>query len=159
MRADILFTSLAVAGSASARVMRLAASSIHYDWDVTGWTAACLQDGCTYDFQIAGEANYTSRPPRPAFKARCAGEGEGAPYRLCQRLDGEDNDALVVAKLLPSNNHTINGTHQATIQVSLKHTDLDIPTTWWNYTGHANSMYGASKQSFTMNPDEVFGVA
>jgi hypothetical protein len=79
------------------------------------------------DFKIYGAANLTGRPPRPSFTAHCAGQGEGAPYRFCQRVDQEDNDAVVVAKLLPGNNSTTNGTRQATIQVSLKHTDLDNP--------------------------------
>jgi hypothetical protein len=78
------------------------------------------------DFNITGAANLTSRPPTPGFKAYCVGSGEGAPYELCTRLDDEDTDAVVVAKLLPSN-ITPNGTRIATIQVSLRYTDLYTP--------------------------------
>ncbi|KAI3326255.1 hypothetical protein HD806DRAFT_441502 [Xylariaceae sp. AK1471] len=161
MRADILLTALAGASSASAMIMRIAASSIHYDWDVTGWSAGCARQGCYYDFNITGAANLTSRPPTPRFKAYCSGSGEGAAYRLCTRLDHEDTDALVVAKLLPSN-ITANGTRLATIQVSLRYTDLYTSTTWWNFTGHGSSFYNqfvAPLQNFTITPDEITGVA
>lgn len=161
MRADLFLAALAGASSASARVLRIAADSIEYNWDVTGWSAGCARAGCYYDFNITGDANLTSKPPTPAFKAYCAGEGEGSPYRLCQRIDDEDTDAIVVAKLLQSNT-TINGTRPAIIQVSLKYTDLYTPTTWWNFTGHASSFYNqfvAPLQNFTITPDEITGVA
>ncbi len=136
MRADILLTALAGVSSASAAVMRIAADSIEYDWAVTGWSAGCARAGCYYgssesspygvilliivvDFNVTGAENLTSRPATPAFKAYCSGDGEGSPYRLCQRLDEEDTDAIVVAKLLPST--TTNGTRHAKIQVILKY--------------------------------------
>ncbi|KAI0408839.1 hypothetical protein F4802DRAFT_298648 [Xylaria palmicola] len=161
MRAGILLAALASASSASAMVMRIAAETVTYDWAVTEWSAGCNRRGCYYDFNVTGAANLTSRPPTPAFKAYCAGDGEGSPYRLCQRLDEEDTDAIVVAKLLPSNT-TVNGTRPAIIQVSLKYTDLYTPTTWWNFTGHASSFYNqfvAPLQNFTITPDEITGVA
>ncbi|KAI0502840.1 hypothetical protein F5B22DRAFT_44506 [Xylaria bambusicola] len=161
MRADILLTALAGASSASAMVMRIAAESMEYDWAVTGWSAGCARQGCYYDFNITGEANLTSRPATPAFKAYCAGDGEGSPYRLCQRIDEEDTDAIVVAKLLPSNT-TTNGTRHAKIQVSLRYTDLYSSTTWWNFTGRAVSFYNqfsAPLQNFTITPTEITGVA
>ncbi|KAI1746531.1 hypothetical protein F4782DRAFT_54767 [Xylaria castorea] len=161
MRADILLTALAGASSASAAVMRIAADTLVYDWAVTGWSAGCARAGCYYDFNITGAANLTSRPPTPAFKAYCSGDGEGSPYRLCTRLDTEKTDAIVVAKLLKSEIQP-NGTRPATIQVSLKYTDLYTPTTWWNFTGHASSFYNqfsAPVQNFTITPDEITGVA
>ncbi|KAH8156475.1 hypothetical protein CIB48_g11772 [Xylaria polymorpha] len=148
MRADVIFTALAGASSVSAAVMRISADSMQYDWAVT-------------DFNVTGAANLTSRPPTPAFKAYCAGDGEGSPYRRCTRLDKEKTDAIVVAKLLPSD-ISANGTRSATIQVSLKYTDLYTPTTWWNFTGHASSFYNqfsAPLQNFTITPDEITGVA
>ncbi|KAI1181973.1 hypothetical protein F5B17DRAFT_444615 [Nemania serpens] len=160
MRADIFLAALVGASSASATVMRILAESMNYNWAVTGWSAGCARAGCFYDFNITGAANLTSRPPTPAFKAYCSGEGEGSPYRLCDRLDEEDTDAIVVAKLLPGT--ITNGTRPATIQVSLKYTDLDTPTTWWNFTGHASSFYNqfvAPVQNFTITPDEITGVA
>ncbi|KAI1194800.1 hypothetical protein F5X97DRAFT_263953 [Nemania serpens] len=160
MRADIFLAALVGASSASAAVMRILAESIQYNWAVTGWNAGCARAGCFYDFNITGVGNLTSRPPTPGFKAYCSGEGEGSPYRLCDRLDSEDTDAIVVAKLLPSS--ILNGTRPATIQVSLKYTDLDTPTTWWNFTGHASSFYNqfvAPSQNFTITPDEITGVA
>ncbi|KAI0974105.1 hypothetical protein F4678DRAFT_399347 [Xylaria arbuscula] len=161
MRANILFAALAGASSASASVFRIAAESMEYDWAVTGWSAGCARSGCYYDFNVTGAENLTQYPPTPAFKAYCSGDGEGSPYRLCQRLDDEDTDALVVAKLLPSNT-TSNGTRHARIQVSLKYTDLYTPTTWWNFTGHADSVYNqfvAPLQNFTITPSEITGVA
>ncbi|KAI3342248.1 hypothetical protein F4824DRAFT_485990 [Ustulina deusta] len=160
MRADILLTALAGVSSASAAVMRIAADSIEYDWAVTGWSAGCARAGCYYDFNVTGAENLTSRPATPAFKAYCSGDGEGSPYRLCQRLDEEDTDAIVVAKLLPST--TTNGTRHAKIQVSLKYTDIYSSTTWWNFTGHADSFYNqfaAPLQNFTITPTEITGVA
>ncbi|GAW17032.1 hypothetical protein EKO27_g4030 [Xylaria grammica] len=161
MRAGILLTALMGASSASASVMRIAADSMEYDWAVTGWSAGCARSGCYYDFNVTGVQNLTQRPATPAFKAYCSGFGEGAPYRLCDRLDEEDTDAIVVAKLLPSN-ITANGTRSAIIQVSLKYTDLETPTTWWNFTGHAASFYNqfsAPLQNFTITPSEIIGVA
>ncbi|KAI1156926.1 hypothetical protein F4825DRAFT_140447 [Nemania diffusa] len=125
MRADIVFAALASASSASAAVMRVSTESMVYDWAVTGWNAGCARAGCYYDFNVTGAANLTSMPPTPAFKAYCSGDGEGSPYRLCTRLDDEDTDAIVVAKLLPST--IINNTRAAMIQVSLKYTDLYTP--------------------------------
>lgn len=75
------------------------------------------------EFNITGPSNLTTYPPTPGFQAACAGSGEGIPYRLCTRFDDEDNDALIVSKLLPSN-VTTNGTRIARIQVSLRYTDL-----------------------------------
>ncbi|KAI0206114.1 hypothetical protein F4808DRAFT_455601 [Astrocystis sublimbata] len=153
MRADFLLTALAGACSASAAVMRISADTLEYNWAVTGWSAGY--------FNITGAANYTSRPPTPAFKAYCAGDGEGSPYRLCRRVDKEKTDAIVVAKLLPRPTYN-NGTVPATIQVSLRYTDLYTPTTWWNFTGHASSFYNqfvAPLQNFTITPDEITGVA
>ncbi|KAJ8121190.1 hypothetical protein ONZ43_g2293 [Nemania bipapillata] len=160
MRTDFLLAALVGASSVSAAVMRISAESMEYDWEVTGWNAGCARAGCYYDFNVTGAANLTSRPPTPAFKAYCAGDGEGSPYRLCTRLDEEDTDAVVVAKLLPST--VDNGTRIATIQVSLKYTDLYTPTTWWNFTGHASSFYNqfvAPSQNFTITPDTITGVA
>ncbi|KAI1171407.1 hypothetical protein F4777DRAFT_582974 [Nemania sp. FL0916] len=162
MRAAIILTALASASSASAAVMRIAADTMEYNWDVTGWNAGCARSGCYYDFNITGAANLTSKPPTPAFKAYCAGDGEGSPYRLCDRLDKEDTDAIVVAKLLPGSSNSTNGTRPATIQVSLRYTDLYSSTTWWNFTGHASSFYNqfaAPSQNFTITPDEITGVA
>ncbi|KAI1823830.1 hypothetical protein F4861DRAFT_298380 [Xylaria intraflava] len=161
MRANILLAALVSASSASAAILRIAADTLEYDWVVTDWDAGCSRNECAYDFKIAGPANYTSRPATPAFEAHCAGNGEGAPYRLCKRLDSGETDAEVVSKLLPSNS-TTNGTHPAIIQVSLKYTDLNSPTTWWNFTGHATSFYNefvAPRQTFTITPDEIAGVA
>ncbi|TGJ88714.1 hypothetical protein E0Z10_g31 [Xylaria hypoxylon] len=161
MRANILLTALAGASSASASVMRIAADSMEYDWAVTGWSAGCARAGCYYDFNITGAENLTQSPATPAFKAYCSGYYEGAPYTLCERLDEEDTDATVVAKLLPSN-ITANGSRYAVIQVSLEYTDLETPTTWWNFTGHASSIYNqfvAPLQSFTITPSEIIGVA
>ncbi|KAI8624451.1 hypothetical protein F5Y19DRAFT_315957 [Xylariaceae sp. FL1651] len=161
MRADIFLAALAGASSASATVMRIAAESSTYDWAVTGWTAGCARAGCYYNFNVTGAANLTGRPPVPAFKAYCNGMGEGAPYAPCERLDDEDTDARVVAKLLPSVTAP-NGTRPVTIQVSLEYSDLYTPGTWWNYTGHGTSFYNqvvAPAQNFTITIDEIFGVA
>ncbi|KAI1434300.1 hypothetical protein GGR50DRAFT_663285 [Xylaria sp. CBS 124048] len=162
MRADIILAAIAGASSASASVMRIASETMEYDWTVTGWKAGCLHKECAYDFTISGPLNLTSRPETPAFEAHCAGNGEGSPYRLCKRVDSEKTDAIVVSKLLPNTNPTTNGTHPAIIQVSLKYTDLNSPTTWWNFTGHAASIYNellSPLQSFTITPDEIEGVA
>ncbi|KAI0479758.1 hypothetical protein F4859DRAFT_449114 [Xylaria cf. heliscus] len=161
MRADIIFAAIAGASSASAAVLRIAADTMDYSWEVTGWSAGCARAGCYYDFNVTGAENLSSNPATPAFKAYCAGEGEGSPYRLCTRLDDGKDDAVVVAKLLPSTTQE-DGSRPATIQVSLKYTDLNTPTTWWNFTGHAASFYNqfnAPLQSFTITPDEITGVA
>ncbi|KAI1344946.1 hypothetical protein F5Y15DRAFT_12495 [Xylariaceae sp. FL0016] len=161
MRAATFLAALAGASSASAAVFRIAATTISYDWDVTGWSAGCAESGCSYDFNITGAGNETSKPPRPGFMAYCTGQGEGADYQVCEQLDTEDNDARVVAKLLASNG-TANGTGSAHIQVSLRYTDLETSTTWWNYTGDAFAPYNQFStpgEEFTIRPDEVFGVA
>ncbi|KAJ2968524.1 hypothetical protein NUW58_g10204 [Xylaria curta] len=181
MRVGTLLTALMGASSVSAAVMKIAAETLDYNWEVTGWSAGCARS-CYYDFNITGVENLKSRPPTPAFKAYCAGDGEGSPYRLCSRLDEEETDAIVVAKLLPSI-VSPNGTRTAVIQVSLRYTDLYTPyvlprnrgtyvkgqlanavysTTWWNFTGHASSFYNqfsAPLQNFTITPDEILGVA
>ncbi|CAJ2502774.1 Uu.00g101680.m01.CDS01 [Anthostomella pinea] len=164
MRASTILTALAGASSASAAVMRLATTSLRalsYDWAVTGWSAGCARAGCYYDFNITGDANTTAKPQRPGFKAYCSGQ-EGEGYRACTQLDSEGNDAEVVAKLFP-HNITANGTSSLPhIQVSLRYTDLDSASTWWNYTGDAYARFNqfvAPPMNFSITPDEVFGVA
>ncbi|KAI1358372.1 hypothetical protein F5Y08DRAFT_119562 [Xylaria arbuscula] len=159
MRADILLTALAGASSASAAVFRIAADSMDYNWDVTGWSAGCARAGCYYDFNITGAQNLTQRPATPAFSAYCSGDGEGSPYKQC-KTNAEGTPAVVVAKLLPSN--ITNGTRHANIQVSLKYEDLKYANTWWNFTGRAVSFYNqfsAPLQNFTITPTEITGVA
>jgi hypothetical protein len=48
MRATILLAVLSGVGAASAMVVKIAAESTNYDWDVTGWNAGCINEGCFY---------------------------------------------------------------------------------------------------------------
>ncbi|KAI0851298.1 hypothetical protein F5Y00DRAFT_19317 [Daldinia vernicosa] len=161
MRISSLLTTVAGATSASAAVMQIASSAAPWKWTVTGWSAGCARE-CHYDFNVTGTASSTSRPARPSFKAYCSGEGEGANYRACTALEETETEYLVLAKLLPSNG-TANGTsHKPQIQVSVKFTDLDVSTTWWNYTGKAVASYNqfvAPLMNFTITPDTIYGVA
>ncbi|KAI2630062.1 hypothetical protein GGS21DRAFT_525295 [Xylaria nigripes] len=164
MRVDILLSALVGASSALGMVMKISATTMEYDWEVTGWDAGCVKGNCSYAFQISGAQNLTSRPAIPAFVADCGGNSEGSSYRLCRRLDHEKTDAIIVSKLLPGNSNfnMTNSTHPAMIQVSLRYTDLESPTTWWNFTGHATTIYNqpvAPPQNFTITPNEIIGVA
>lgn len=122
----------------------------------------CLAHFLASDFNVTGTGNTTARPGRPSFKAYCNGGPEGAEYKVCMGLEETETDYVVVAKLL-ANNNTGNGTSQRPqIQVSLKYTDLETPTTWWNYTGKAEASYNqfvAPLMNFTITPDTVIGVA
>ncbi|KAI1845107.1 hypothetical protein JX266_008654 [Neoarthrinium moseri] len=131
-----------------------------YDWDVTQWTAGCDGDGCYYDFNVSGIAS-DRNPARPAFLAYCSGSGEGAPYEECDLLDEADVARRVVAKLLPATRSNGSDT-VAHIQVSFQYTDLEVDTTWWNFTGHGDASYNqfvAPALDFTIKPDTVAGVA
>lgn len=104
--------------------------------------------------------NSTGKPPTPSFKAYCSGEGEGASYQVCQSLEESETDYKVEAKLLAGN--STGGSRRAQIQVSLQYTDLETPSTWWNYTGKAEALYNeyaAPFMNFTITPDTVYGVA
>ncbi|KAH6655509.1 hypothetical protein BKA67DRAFT_657444 [Truncatella angustata] len=133
-----------------------------YDWDVTAWSAGCERSGCYYDFNVSGPAD-DQNPPRPAFLAYCSGFGEGAEYDECTLLDEGDVARRVVAKLLPAIRfNSTNTSTIAQIQVSFQYTDLEVSTTWWNFTGHGNSSYNqfvAPLQNFTIKPDTISGVA
>ncbi|KAI8963731.1 hypothetical protein F5Y11DRAFT_136032 [Daldinia sp. FL1419] len=161
MRISSLLTTAAGVGSASAGIMHIAAASAPWKWSVTGWSAGCARD-CYYDFNVTGDASSTSKPARPSFKAYCSGEGEGANYRACTALEETETDYLVLAKLLPSNGTTNGTSHRPQIQVSVKFTDLESPSTWWNYTGKAVAAYNqfvGPVMNFTITPDTIYGVA
>ncbi|KAI1778272.1 hypothetical protein F4818DRAFT_405392 [Hypoxylon cercidicola] len=161
MRVTSILATLAGASTASARMMRIAADSLEWDWSVTDWSAGCAET-CTYDFNVTGMGNSTDKPPSPSFKAHCSGEGEGADYSRCIALEKAETDYRVVAKLLPSNNSTNGTSHRPQIQVSLRYTDLASDTTWWNFTGKAEASYNqfvAPLMNFTITPDTVYGVA
>ncbi|KAI1380827.1 hypothetical protein F4677DRAFT_404750 [Hypoxylon crocopeplum] len=161
MRASPLLATLAGISTASAVMMQIAAEDVSWDWAVTGWSAGCARE-CYYDFNLTGIGNSTERPPKPSFKAYCSGQGEGADYKLCTAIAESETDTLVVAKLLPSNNATNGTSHRPLIQTSVRFTDLETSTTWWNYTGKAEASYNqfvAPLMNFTITPDTVFGVA
>ncbi|KAI1418713.1 hypothetical protein F5Y13DRAFT_149863, partial [Hypoxylon sp. FL1857] len=160
MRVSSLLATVAGASTASAAVMRIAADRVSWSWAVTEWTAGCASD-CHYDFNVTGVGNTTAKPAKPSFKAYCSGQGEGADYKACTATGESETAYVVVAKLLPRTNVTNGTLPQPHIQVSIKFTDLDTPTTWWNYTGKAEAKYNqrvAPPMNFTITPDEVFGV-
>ncbi|OTB09074.1 hypothetical protein M426DRAFT_18459 [Hypoxylon sp. CI-4A] len=162
MRASSLLTTVAGVSAASAAVMKIASDDAGWDWAVTGWSAGCARAGCYYDFNVTGVGSTTAYPKTPSFKAYCSGEGEGASYRACTTLQDSETDYEVVAKLLPSNSSTNGTSHKPNIQVSLQYTDLDSPTTWWNYSGKAEASYNqfvAPLMNFTITPDTIYGVA
>ncbi|KAI0386581.1 hypothetical protein F5Y04DRAFT_241800 [Hypomontagnella monticulosa] len=159
MRISSLLAATAAASTASAAVMRIAASSISWKWTVTGWSAGCAEQ-CHYDFNVTAVGNSTGKPATPSFKAYCSGEGEGAGYQVCKTLEESETDYRVAAQLLPSN--STGSARRAQIQVSLQYTDLQTPSTWWNYTGKAEALYNeyaAPFMNFTITPDTVYGVA
>ncbi|KAI1250749.1 hypothetical protein MGN70_007807 [Eutypa lata] len=161
MRATSIIAALSAVVTASAmttfKLMEAEEQKSTYLWEVTNWNAGCARS----DFNVTAEANSTTYPKRPAFSAYCHGQGEGAPYELCDLLSEPETDLRLEAKLLPAN-RTINETTTANIQVSLMHTDLDTPTTWWNYTSKGQATYNqfvAPPMDFTITPSEIFGVA
>ncbi|KAI0134685.1 hypothetical protein BJ170DRAFT_591646 [Xylariales sp. AK1849] len=159
MRIAAVLTTLAMAVSAFPAAMKVEAVE-GYDWEVTGWNAGCARAGCSYDFNVSGVAT-DNAPARPAFLAYCYGFGEGSPYQVCDLLDDASVDRQVVAKLLPATKSNVSDyiTH---IQVSLQYTDLETPTTWWNFTGTGDAKYNAfvaPAMNFTIKPDTIFGVA
>ncbi|KAI0143959.1 hypothetical protein F4776DRAFT_661060 [Hypoxylon sp. NC0597] len=161
MRVSSLLATIAGASISSAAVMRIAADSLYWSWTVTEWTAGCV-GGCHYDFNVTGIGNSTAKPAKPSFKAHCSGQGEGADYKACQATGESETSYVVVAKLLPRTNITNGTLPQPRIQVSLKFTDLDTSTAWWNFTGKAEARFNqhvAPPMNFTIVPDEVFGVA
>lgn len=110
---------------------------------------------------MTGIGNGTAHPAKPSFKAYCSGQGEGADYRACTNIGDADTKYSVVAKLLPHNstNETL---ARPEIQVSLKFTDLNTSSTWWNYTGKAETKYNSfagPRLNFTIAPDTIFGAA
>ncbi|KAI0833208.1 hypothetical protein F5Y06DRAFT_184227 [Hypoxylon sp. FL0890] len=161
MRVSSLLATVAGVSTASAAVMRVAAHGIAWDWAVTEWTAGCAGT-CHYDFNVTGVGNATATPATPSFKAYCSGQGEGAAYKACTATGESETAYVVVAKLLPRNNVTNGTLPQPHIQVSIKFTDLNSSSTWWNYTGKAEAKYNqfvAPPMNFTIVPDEIFGVA
>ncbi|EPE30068.1 hypothetical protein GLAREA_12791 [Glarea lozoyensis ATCC 20868] len=155
-----LISSLAAAVIAAPAPVPQTTNNPTYSWDVTGWSAGCARAGCYYDFNITAPAHGTN-PTVPAFSAYCSGSengfGLGGDYRACNIFDDLPANRGVVAKLLPA--PTGSGAH---IQVSLQWTDLEQASTYYNYTGHANSTYNqfvAPLQSFKITPTEFFGVA
>ncbi|KAI1502845.1 hypothetical protein F5X99DRAFT_407650 [Biscogniauxia marginata] len=161
MRVITVLAALAGTSSASAVFLQMAAAQLNYQWAVTGWSAGCARAGCYYDFNITGAANETARPARPGFKAYCSGQGEGSPYADCKRLDSDDDSLEVAARLLPSNT-TTGGNRQAHIEVSLQHTDPEIQTTWYNYTGDGYASFNqftSPTENFTIQVDSFYGVA
>ncbi|ORY65337.1 uncharacterized protein BCR38DRAFT_195487 [Pseudomassariella vexata] len=159
MRITSVFAVLAAAVSASPFPMMMTIEATDdYSWDIINWDSGCTGSGCFYSFNITGEASTVSRPPKPAFFANCAGEIEGAPYRLCTLYDDSTVARRVAAKLLPVNS-TGTGAH---IQVSYQYVDLATPTTFWNFTGKANTVYNQFTGpclNFTITPDTIWGVA
>ncbi|KAI1454481.1 hypothetical protein F4805DRAFT_319345 [Annulohypoxylon moriforme] len=161
MRVSYLLATVAGASTASAGVMRIAANTLAWNWTVTEWGAGCSKGACSYDFNVTGIGNGTAHPAKPAFKAYCSGQGEGADYRACTALEDAGTEYAVVAKLLPRNatNETLS---RPEIQVSLKFTDLNTSSTWWNYTGKAEAKYNqfsGPRMNFTIAPDTIFGAA
>ncbi|KAI0156890.1 hypothetical protein GGR57DRAFT_73888 [Xylariaceae sp. FL1272] len=168
MRFETLFAALAALAAASPAVGRaltlnaefVAAATLDYNWHVTEWKAGCSTGECVYEFDIAGAANATSKPPRPEFKASCSGRGEGAEYAPCEKLINGTVPYVVVAKLQENNNSTANGTRFATIQVSyIYETDQAIR---YNYTGQATSVYNelsSTRSHFAITPDQLSAVA
>ncbi|KAI1092643.1 hypothetical protein F5B19DRAFT_198660 [Rostrohypoxylon terebratum] len=160
MRVSSILVAVAYASTASA-VMRIAANSLAWNWTVTEWGAGCSKGACSYDFNVTGIGNGTARPAKPSFKAYCSGQGVGADYRACTNIGDEETKFSVVAKLLQhtSTNETL---ARPEIQVSLKFTDLNTSSTWWNYTGTAETKYNSfsgPRLNFTIIPDTVFGAA
>lgn len=86
-----------------------------------------LADSFYLEFNVSAAANTTTYPKRPAWSAYCYGEGEGAPYALCDLNEDPATELKVEAKLNPASRTRSNGTTAANIQVSLMHTDLDSP--------------------------------
>ncbi|KAK6865051.1 hypothetical protein PG995_001579 [Apiospora arundinis] len=157
MQFSAVLATLVMAVSARPPTMMRLKATKDYSWDVTEWTASCPNTTCKYDFKVYGTENLAGNPKKPGFTARCAGDTEGSPYRLCT-LDDETNTRRVAAKLLPSDSKSANST-AARIQVSLQYIDLDTDSSWWNYTGHATTRYTQTPLDFTITPDEIFGVA
>ncbi|KAI1270241.1 hypothetical protein F5Y18DRAFT_421729 [Xylariaceae sp. FL1019] len=165
MRFETLFAALAAASPAVGRALTfnsafVSAATLNYNWHVTEWKAGCSTGDCVYEFDIAGAANATSKPPRPEFKAFCSGHGEGAEYALCENQFNGTTPYVVVAKLQESNNSTTNGTRSATIQVSFIYETDDYIR--YNYTGQATSAYNelsSTRSHFAITPDQLSAVA
>ncbi len=113
---------------------------------------------------MTAEGDVNAKPPKPSFGASCSGKGEGADYTICEATRESEAPYVVVAKLLPRIENAT-GLMPPQIQVSLKYTDLNVATTWWNYTGKADAVYNevgidtTAALSFTIHPDTIYGVA
>ncbi|KAI5860135.1 hypothetical protein GGS23DRAFT_599784 [Durotheca rogersii] len=155
MRVSSVLAVAAGVSTASAAPTQAAAAAQSWEWAVTEWSAGY--------FKIAGVGDSTSKPATPSFKAYCNGAGEGADYSACTILEEAETPYAVVAKLLPRAPATNESTsNPPVIQVSLQFTDLETPTTWWNYTGKAEARYNqfvAPAMNFTITPDTIHGVA
>ncbi|KAI0009888.1 hypothetical protein F4779DRAFT_340471 [Xylariaceae sp. FL0662B] len=155
MRASTVFAAaIACAGSAYAMTMQIASTS-SYHWSVENGNVDCEGSGCSYDFNVLGAANTTSKPPRIAFSASCSGQSEVGQYQPCKKLDQEETDHQVVAMVLPRN-----GTGNAVdtppqIQISLRYTDPEVKSMWWNYTGKA----AAAAKDFKITPSTLTSAA
>ncbi|KAI1081241.1 hypothetical protein F5B20DRAFT_537432 [Whalleya microplaca] len=155
MRASTIFAAvIACVSSAAALTMQIASTS-SYHWAVADWNTDCEGLGCSYDFNVTGAANTTSKPPRIAFKASCSGQSEDGSYRICTKLDQEETDHQVVAMALPRNGNGSIESSPLQIQISLKYTDPVTPSTWWNYTGNAL----ANGKDFKITPSSLGSAA
>ncbi|KAK8041778.1 hypothetical protein PG993_006301 [Apiospora rasikravindrae] len=159
MRASTVFATLAATVAASPVATRAA----DYQWDVTEWDAGCNNEGCTYQFQIAGAAT-SDYPARPAFSATCAGQSfDGkvySEYADC-KLDSKDTKGSLVSRLNKPE-QLLGSRTVIPVQVSFQFADLNQDNTYWNYTGVANTTFnrgGAPPQSFAIIPKESFGIA
>ncbi|KAL2070069.1 hypothetical protein VTL71DRAFT_14749 [Oculimacula yallundae] len=124
-----------------------------YSWSVTDWSAGCGRAGCYYYFNISAPA-YNSIP---AFSAYCSGAPEDKFSKACEVNDGQTPNRGVAAHLLEAETGT--GAH---IQVSYQFSELDTPSTYYNFTGNATTIYNqfvAPLQKFTITPSSAYGVA
>ncbi|KAK8090434.1 hypothetical protein PG997_005395 [Apiospora hydei] len=133
-------------------------------WDVTEWDAGCNNDGCTYQFKIAGAAT-SDYPARPAFSASCTGQSVDGKvyndYTDC-KLDSKDVKGSLVSRL--NKPEQLLGTRTVVpLQVSFQFADLNQDNTYWNYTGIQNTTFNRGAEqpplSFAIIPKESFGIA
>ncbi|CZS96265.1 uncharacterized protein RAG0_05904 [Rhynchosporium agropyri] len=124
-----------------------------YRWSVTDWSAGCGRAGCYYYFNISAPAYKHI----PAFSAYCSGAPEDKFSKPCGVNDKLPGNRGVSAHLLEAEQGT--GAH---IEVSFQWSKLDMPSTYYNYTGNATTIYNqfvAPLQKFTITPSSAFGVA
>ncbi|CAG8962226.1 hypothetical protein HYFRA_00005279 [Hymenoscyphus fraxineus] len=123
-----------------------------YKFSVTKFKVGCFRGsklGCTYGFDVQGEA-FGSAPNRvPPFAAYCESDtGEGGAYVDCALNDSGIASRKVAAKLLPTDQSQL---ETVGLEVSYQFNSQDEPNTAWKLTGSARAAINIDVPSLTID--------